>query len=74
MDRAAQYNVYRYRGSDKQYHYVGTTFASNAKPTQYVDEGLNTGTTYYYRVVAVCKGSGMTFVSERSAYASAKAK
>ena len=71
---ATQYNVYRYRGSDKQYHYVGTTFATATKPTQYVDTGLATGTTYYYKVKAVCKGNGLTFTGDFSAAASAKVK
>ena len=71
---ATQYNVYRYRGSDKQYHYIGTTFATAADPTQYVNKGLSADTTYYYKVVAVCKGGGLTFVSEKSSAANAKAK
>ena len=74
VNGATQYNVYRYRGSDKQYHYIGTTFATADKPTQYTDTGLHTGTTYYYKVLAAAKGDGLTFVGEKSASVNAKVK
>ena len=71
---ATQYNVYRYNGTKKAYVYIGTTFATDAKPTQYVAAGLNTGTTYYFKVLAACKGDGLTFVGEKSAAVNAKVK
>ena len=71
---ATQYNIFRYNGTKKEYVYKGTTFATAAKPTQFVDTGLYPGTNYHYKVIAVCKGSGLTFVSDKSADASAKAK
>ena len=71
---ATQYNVYRYKGADKQYHYIGTTFATAAKPTEYADTGLNAGTSYYYKVVAVIKDGNGTVVSPMSAAANAKAR
>ena len=69
---ATQYNIYRYNGATKSYAYKGTTFATAANPTQYVDSGLNVGTTYYYKVVAVTKDEGLTLISDQSAFASAK--
>ena len=69
---ATQYNVYRYNGAKKAYVYKGTTFASAAVPTQYVDQGLYSGTTYHYRIVAAVKTDSLTLVSERSASACAK--
>ena len=73
VEGATQYNVYRYRGSDKQYHYIGTTRTTDEHPTQYVDTGLNAGTNYHYKVVAAYKDATTTVVSEKSADASAKA-
>ena len=70
---ATQYNIYRYNGSTKSYAYKGTTFATAAKPTQYIDKGLTAGATYYYRVVAVTKDAGLTLVSAKSDAAGAKA-
>ena len=70
---ATQYNVYRYNGAKKTYVYVGTTYAEAEQPTQYTATGLNTGTTYHFKVTAACKGSGLTFVSDKSADAGAKA-
>ena len=69
---ATQYNVYRYRGSDKQYHYIGTVRTTAAKPTEYADSGLNLGTTYHYKVVAVTKTDDLTLTSDKSKDASAK--
>ncbi len=71
---ATQYNVYRYNSADKQYHYVGTTKADAANPTQYIDSGLTAGKTYYYRVVSVIKNDNGTVTSARSDYAKAAAK
>ena len=70
---ATQYNIYRYNGAKQEYIYKGTTMATAAKPTQYTDTGLSLGTSYYYKVVAVVKGDGLTLVSAKSAAASAKA-
>ena len=70
---ATQYNVFRYNGTTKTYVYKGTTFATDEKPTSYVDAGLAAGTTYYYRVVSVIKNNNGTVVSEMSDYAKAKA-
>ena len=67
-DGATQYNVYRYNGT--AYKYIGTTY----DVTSYVNSGVTAGTTYYYKIVAVTKDSGLTLVSDFSAYASAKAK
>ena len=71
---ATQYNVYRYNGTKKAYVYVGTTFATAAKPTEYTAGNLTSGVTYYFKVLAACKGNGLTFVGEKSAAASAKVK
>ena len=70
---ATQYNIYRYNGAKNAYVYLATTLATAENPTQYVDAGLTMGTTYYYKVMAVCKGSGLTFTGEYSAAASAMA-
>ena len=70
---ATQYNIYRYNGAQNMYVYKGTTFAADEHPTQYVDQNLSAGTTYYYKVVAVTKEAGLTLVGEYSASASAKA-
>lgn len=72
-DGATQYNFYRYNSTKNAYVYKGTTFASAAEPTRYVDRNLNAGTTYYYKVVAVTKEAGLTLVSAMSASAHAKA-
>ena len=74
QDGATQYNIYRSAGANGTYSYKGTTFASAADPTQYADRDLTAGRTYYYKVVAVTKGSGLTLVSEKSAPASGTAQ
>ena len=65
---ATQYNVYRYNGAKQAYVYIGT-----ATGTAYRDGGLVPGTTYYYKVNAVCKANGSTWVSGFPAAVSAKA-
>ena len=65
---ATQYNVYRYRGDVKAYVYVGT-----AGSTSYTVSGLTPGGTYYFKVLAVTKGNGLTFVGPYSQAANAKA-
>ena len=65
---ATQYNVYRYNGAKQAYVYIGT-----ATGTAYRDGGLVPGATYYYKVNAVCKANGSTWVSGFPAAVSAKA-
>ena len=74
VPNATQYNVYRYNGTKKTYVYKGTVYASGETPTSYTDAGLNVGTTYYYKVVAVVKTADLTLASEKSASAHAKAE
>ena len=66
---ATQYNIYRYNGTKKAYVYKGTSYTAS-----FTDTSAASGTTYYYRVVAVTKASGLTLVSNFSAAANAKTK
>ncbi|MBP5489004.1 MAG: fibronectin type III domain-containing protein [Lachnospiraceae bacterium] len=62
VTNAISYNVYRYRGTDKTYIYIGNTTG-----TSYDATGLSAGTTYYFKVAAVAEGGGMTFTGSKSA-------
>ena len=66
---ATQYNIYRYNGAKKTYVYIGTA----TKPAYY-NGSLSYGTTYYYKVRAIRKAGGATYVSGLSASVSAKTK
>ncbi len=66
---ATQYNIYRYNGTKNAYVYVGTAYKA-----AYYDGDRYPGTTYYYKIVAVCKTSVSTFVSGYSAAAHATVK
>ena len=66
-DGATQYNVYRYNGAKKAYVYIGTSYGLSYKA-----KDLTAGTTYYFKVVAVAKEAGETYVGPYSAAASAK--
>ena len=66
---ATQYNIYRYNGTKKEYVYKGTSYS-----TSYTDTTVVAGTTYYYKLVPVTKGAGLTLVGAYSAAVSAKAK
>ena len=65
---ATQYNVYRSAAVGGSYKYIGT-----AGTESYTDGSVASGSTYFYKVVTVMKGNGMTFVSDYSAAASATA-
>ena len=65
---ATQYNVYRYRGDQKKYVYIGTSYTQSYKVS-----GLTKGTTYYFKVLAATKGNGLTFVGPLSDAAQTKA-
>ena len=71
VTQATQYNIFRYNAASNAYVYKGTTFATVAAPTQYIDKGLTAGTTYRYKVVSVDKNADHTLVSDYSAEASA---
>ena len=66
MPLAAQYNIYRSLSPDSGFTYIGTTFCTAAKPTQYVDQDLTEGTTYYYKLISVIKNGYATLVSGKS--------
>ena len=66
---ATQYNLYRSASAGGSYKYIGT-----AKAESYTDTGVASGSTYYYKAVAVMKGNGMTFVSDYSAAVGATAE
>ena len=65
---ATQYNIYRYNGTKKEFIYIGTSTSNS-----YTVSGLHVGTTYYFKVVAVTKGNGQTYVSAKSKSANAMA-
>ena len=65
---ATQYNVYRYNSTKAAYVYVGTSYEPSFRMT-----GLTANVTYSFKVKAVTKEAGLTFVGEFSAAASAKA-
>ena len=73
MAEATQYNIYRSVSLNGTYSYKGTTRATAEAPTQFVNTGLTAGTTYYYKVTAVLKEDGNTFVSAYSEPAEATA-
>ena len=66
---ATKYNIYRYRGTDKTYIYLGST-----TKTSYDVTGLSTGTTYYFKVEAVVEGNNISFTGSKSASVSATVK
>ena len=70
---AARYDVYRYNGQLKDYVLKGSVSANAENPTSFTEAGLNAGTNYYYRVVAVTETAGLTLESARSASVSARA-
>ena len=66
---ATQYNIYKYDDAKGRYVYIGTS-----RTTDYTVEGLSSGTTYYFKVLAATTGSGLTFVGPLSTAATAKVK
>ena len=64
---ATQYNIYRYNGVKQEYLYIGTAYKA-----AYYDGSLAQGVAYYYKVRAIRKAGGATYVSGLSASVSAK--
>ena len=65
---ATQYNVYRYNGVKQEYLYIGTAYKA-----AYYDGSRAPGVTYYYKVRAIRKAEGATYISGLSASVSATA-
>lgn len=66
VDGVKKYKVYRATSKNGSYKYIGAT--SN---TNYVDKGLESGTTYYYRVRGYKKVDGAKYNGKYSAKVSA---
>lgn len=64
---ATSYKVYRATSKSGTYSYVGSS-----KSLSYTDSGLNSGTTYYYKVRASKVASGITYNGVYSSIVSAK--
>jgi uncharacterized protein YkwD len=66
VDGVKKYKVYRATSKNGAYKYIGATSKTN-----YVDKGLDSGTTYYYRVRGYKKVNGIKYNGKYSAKVSA---